>query len=153
MKFRRNCYYLKDHSGISLIEILVVVIVLGILSGIAIFNISKVSNNAIVNSCKQDWNIVKNGMTAWENDNPDSTNPGVLGLVDTDFSKSTPAIGDLVYLGYVRGLALKSATSPKYNIFLDIKTTGYSIDVYQNGSSLTSVGTIGSENDCSRLVL
>lgn len=60
----------NQDNGFTLIEMLVVVLILGILSSIAVVSVIGITRNANVKSCETDWRSVSNAATAYINDNP-----------------------------------------------------------------------------------
>ena len=48
----------ENESGFTLIELLIVIVILGVLSGIVVFSVAGITNNSAVVACKADLNIV-----------------------------------------------------------------------------------------------
>lgn len=59
---------LRQQHGFTLIELLIVILVLGILSGIVIVAVSGSQNSALVTACRSDWQSVNNALTSYKND-------------------------------------------------------------------------------------
>jgi prepilin-type N-terminal cleavage/methylation domain-containing protein len=49
----------ENESGFTLIELLIVIVILGVLSGIVVFSVSGITNNSAKVACKADVNIVQ----------------------------------------------------------------------------------------------
>lgn len=86
---KQNCE--GDDSGFTLIEMLIVVLLLGILSGIAVMGVRNASQMSQRKACLTDWQAVSLASSAYLNDNDTMTATGV-----TPIDRSTNVLSQLI---------------------------------------------------------
>ena len=92
----------KEDSGFTLLELLIVVVVIGVLSSIAVLGFSGMNKTSRVNSCKVDWSTANSALLAYLNDYPTEPNPVLLS--DSTYTLYSQGSGTLSSLGYLSPL-------------------------------------------------
>ena len=130
-----------NDAGVTLVELLAVVLILGILSSIVVVSINGAQHNAMVQACKADWQTVDNAANAYINDNATST------IASTDvYTKPAPS-GSLANLGYMSQLSAQNG----YKILLTGPAAGvYTVKVYNTAGTaqLPATGALNASADC-----
>jgi len=108
-----------NENGFTLIELLIVIVILGVLSGIVVFAVGAFNNDGVVAACKSDIKIVEVASEAY-------------------YAKSNPNgyaadINAMVTAGYLK----EAPNSTKYTINYD-KTTGNVTGVLGAGATITT---------------
>lgn len=98
----------ENESGFTLIELLIVIVILGVLSGIVVFSVSGITDNSAKAACKADVNIVQVASEAYyaqkgiyATDIDDATHTSTT-LVGAKLLKSAP--------DDIRGITLSATT-------------------------------------------
>ena len=136
----------RSDSGFTLIEVMLVVIIIGILAGMTVLNISKVSRSAVVAACKSDWKTVDNAFKAYQNDNknnPTDTSPSTL--TDEDFY-SSPSTSTLVKNGYMGTLTAVNQGKSAYKIGILFKTSPAYLIVVNDADLTKRLAATGAES-------
>lgn len=98
----------ENESGFTLIELLIVIVILGVLSGIVVFSVAGITNNSAKVACKTDVNIVEVASEAYYAQNGsyataiDDVTHTATTLVGAKLLKAPPAASE--------GIALTSGT-------------------------------------------
>lgn len=93
--FRRmREHRLGADNGFTLVELLIVIVILGILSGIVVFAVSGISDKADTASCKTNEATIQAAAEAYYLDN--GTYPGGVGDLVPTYLKKAPT-GDFTY--------------------------------------------------------
>jgi len=88
----------ENESGFTLIELLIVIVILGVLSGIVVFSVAGITNNSAVVACKADLNIVSVASEAYYAQNNSTYAGSVAALVTAKLLKSAPPGTELITL-------------------------------------------------------
>ena len=78
----------ENESGFTLIELLIVIVILGVLSGIVVFSVSGITNNSAKVACKADVNIVQVASEAYY-----AQNSAYASAIDDATHTSTTLVG------------------------------------------------------------
>ena len=87
----------ENESGFTLIELLIVIVILGVLSGIVVFSVAGITNNSAVVACKADLNIVSVASEAYYAQN-NAYASDVAALVTAKLLKSAPPASEKITL-------------------------------------------------------
>ena len=87
----------ENESGFTLIELLIVIVILGVLSGIVVFSVAGINNNSAVVACKADLNIVSVASEAYYAQN-NAYASDVAALVTAKLLKSAPPASEKITL-------------------------------------------------------
>lgn len=86
----------KNEKGLTLVELLAVIVILGIIAAIAVPSIGKIIENSKYNAVKADAINVLNAANMYFVENPDATSVNVsatdIGLIETGFLESAGKI-------------------------------------------------------------
>jgi prepilin-type N-terminal cleavage/methylation domain-containing protein len=130
----------RTDAGLTLVELLVTVVVLGILSAIVSISVGSTLHNAQVKTCQADWNTVFVASNSWVSDQT------ISGLTTPS---SYPSITDLTTNGYMVSL---ESTDRSYAISLDWRSyPNPVISVFKDNTYTTKYVTSGDTNraaDC-----
>ena len=89
----------ENESGFTLIELLIVIVILGVLSGIVVFSVAGITNNSALVACKADLNIVSVASEAYyAQQTPNAYATDVAALVTAKLLKSAPPTGEHITL-------------------------------------------------------
>lgn len=106
-------------AGFTLLEILIVVLILGVLSGLAIFAILGAQRTATRQACEADWRNASLAVTSYKSDNP--TSFAGLGLPGNNtIPDLSSATNPLATQGYMSKLTANN----KYSISLVFAAVG-----------------------------
>ncbi|MCU1458449.1 MAG: type pilus assembly protein PilA [Actinomycetia bacterium] len=86
-------------SGFTLVELLVVIVILGVLAGVAVFAISGISNNSKQSACKSDVNIVQTASDAYYAKN-NAYAADIAALKTAGFLRQVPSTGNGYTVAY-----------------------------------------------------
>lgn len=151
VNYFRKKLHIDKSSGFTLIEVMLVVMIIGLLAGLVVVNVSSTTRRAVVTACKIDWKIVDNAVKAYQIDNQKNPLPPTSNLVLTaeDFYGSDTS-SPLFKNGYMGLLKPVVQAKSSYKIGVIYKTfPAYNVVV--NDFSLSSgqfPGATGTENDC-----
>ena len=133
----------RTDAGLTLVELLVTVVILGILSAIVSISVGSTLKNAMVKTCQSDWNTVFVASNSWVSDQT------ISGLTTP---ASYPSITDLTTNGYMVSLDTLDRT---YAISLDWRSyPNPVIGVYKDSTFTTKYVKTGDTNraaDCSAI--
>jgi len=154
-----NTKFINPDEGFTLIEMLIVVLILGIVSSIAVIGVTGAFSSSKVKACQTDVRSIDNAMQGFYNDNPNS-NPTVDNaatseetLYNSATSTAITAVGDLVKLGYwqlldpnsnynvhLQLIAAGTGGNPQYKVFVTKGTTTLA-NSYTKDSTGSAIGT------------
>ena len=101
----------ENESGFTLIELLIVIVILGVLSGIVVFSVAGLTNNSAVTACKADLNIVSVASEAYyAQSTPPAYAASVDALVTAKLLKSAPPVGEGISLDPKTGVVSSTMT-------------------------------------------
>ena len=104
----------ENESGFTLIELLIVIVILGVLSGIVVFSVAGITNNSAVVACKADLNIVSVASEAYyAQQTPNAYAISVDALVTAKLLKSAPPSGEGISLNQATGVVSSTMTDCK----------------------------------------
>lgn len=133
----------RTDAGLTLIEVLVTVVILGILSSIVTISVGSTLHNAQVKTCQADWNTVFVASNSWVSDQQ------ISGLTTPT---SYPSITDLTTAGYMVSLDTRDRN---YAISLDWRSyPNPVIAVFKDTNYATKYVTTGDTNrgaDCNAI--
>jgi prepilin-type N-terminal cleavage/methylation domain-containing protein len=89
----------ENESGFTLIELLIVIVILGVLSGIVVFSVAGITNNSALTACRADLNIVSVASEAYyAQQTPPAYAASVAVLVTAKLLKSAPPSSENITL-------------------------------------------------------
>lgn len=137
-------------SGFTLIEVMLVVMIIGIMAGLVVLNVSSVSRSSVVTACKTDWRVVDNAIKAYQNDN--KSNPTTTSASSfTNENLYDSATSTLVKNGYMSVLTAVSQVKSSYKIGILYQSfPSYTVVVTDLSVTkrLAATGSASSVNEC-----
>jgi general secretion pathway protein G len=98
----------KNESGFTLIELLIVIVILGVLSGIVVFSVAGITDRGAVAACKSDRKTVQVASEAYFAQNGGYA--ADIGLLSPSFLQTVPA--DVTYVAGGTALTPPAITAP-----------------------------------------
>jgi prepilin-type N-terminal cleavage/methylation domain-containing protein len=133
----------RTDAGLTLIELLVTVVILGILSAIVSISVGSTLKNAQIKTCQSDWNTVFVASNSWVSDQQ------ISGLTTPS---SYPSITDLTTNGYMVSMETRDRS---YAISLDWRSyPNPVINVYKDSTYTVQYVKSGDTNraaDCNAI--
>ena len=91
----------ENESGFTLVELLIVIVILGVLSGIVVFSVAGITNNSAVVACKSDKKMVEVASEAYYAQTghyAKAEKDRIAVLVEAKLIRSAPPAGELITL-------------------------------------------------------
>lgn len=129
--------YKSGSDGFTLVEVIAVILILGVLVGVAVINLGSANRSGQVSACQTDFQTVSAALSAYKNDRTETLTNLTL------YADDPVAAGDsLVSLGYLPAFPANST----YRIYLMPEAAGISVKA---GDPLTAVSPAAyTVNDC-----
>lgn len=133
---------LRRDQGFTLIEMIVVVIIIGILAGVAVISLTSANRTGQVAACKADFKAVSSALSAYRNDRVDD-----LTNLDLGYPGGTGVGPSLVSLGYIVPLIENGS----YRIYLTPAAANVSVQVKSSGSWVPAGAATNTDSDCNAI--